>query len=247
MHVMTRAFAARALAFPVSTVASLGTTALVIRTTGAEVYAAIMLGGTIFTLMPFADLGAGALIVNTFARPRSPRAGRRGVSPRVFRLLLMSALVVGVIGWLGTSAWSWASLLGMPGSGHVVDLATAWVVTLFALSIPLSIGNRMLVGSGRAAVAILLAPVGSIVALLLSWLISSVGRGPAGWQLVCAGLRASCGTSRERSWPAGLSASFGFPSSRGAFYLCADVSNHGYITIRDELSSNYPIALIDRC
>lgn len=181
---MLRAFAARGLAFPISMLASLATTALIIRVAGAELYAVVMLVASLFTLMPFADLGAGAVIVNAFARSGATLDDRRRASSKVFRMLMVSAAVLVTVGWLGTSAWSWGSLLGIPDPDSMVSRATAAGLSLFALSVPLSLGNRMLVGSGRAALAILMAPVTSVVALGLSWAVASMSLSPLLFSLV---------------------------------------------------------------
>jgi O-antigen/teichoic acid export membrane protein len=130
-----------------------------------------MLVASLFMLMQFVDLGTGAVVVNAFSEPGNTPELRANVAARVVRVLVASSTAVAVVGWLGTFAWSWSEILGVTGDTRTTDLATAVSITVFALSIPPSIGTRLLVGCGRADLSILIAPLGSVASLATGWLL----------------------------------------------------------------------------
>src|ERR1022692_2441014 len=77
---------AKGATFPLTALASLGSSFLIIRATDAGLYARILLLGTLFQLIPFADLGVGAAVTN-----------RAGASvTRVDRHKLMSTLIAAI-------------------------------------------------------------------------------------------------------------------------------------------------------
>jgi O-antigen/teichoic acid export membrane protein len=146
------------------------TSRLIISSYGVDAYAQYGLLGTLPALMPFADLGISAAVLNVIAGsadPRSDLAVRR-VLTSALRIMLCSgaviaaaAVLVGLLGW-------WPAVLGdglQPGGGAVAT----WCVVLFGLALPLSIGPRTLVGLGRNPVQI------ATQALVSPFMIGSVG------------------------------------------------------------------------
>lgn len=168
--IVKKSLLARVSTFPVSAIASFVLTGLIIRETGAITYGVVMLIANLFMMMPFADLGTGAVVLNAFSEHGRDRDYRLAVAAKVWRTLWYSAVVVGLAAFSGVSIWSWSHALGVELSNSSdVDLATAASLTLFALSVPASLGIKLLVGTGRSHVAQVLGPVGSVVSLILGW------------------------------------------------------------------------------
>lgn len=142
--------AAKILVMGVSGVLGILTSRLIIAEFGTDAYAQYGLLATIPTLLPFADLGIAAVVINAVAESKDPSrddAVRRTVVT-AFRILLVSSSVLVAVGAVITLAGWWPALLGdglMPGSEFVPFLCLA----LFGLVLPLTVGQRILVGLGR--------------------------------------------------------------------------------------------------
>jgi O-antigen/teichoic acid export membrane protein len=131
------------------------TSRMILSTYGVEAYAQYGLLASLPALVPFADLGIAAVVLNTVAASADPRNDDkvRRTLTTAFRILLVSgpliallALAVTVLGW-------WPALLGngvAPDSGLVVLACT----TVFGLALPLAIGQRVLVATGRTGTQI---------------------------------------------------------------------------------------------
>ena len=178
-----RSAGVRLLVLPVSAVLGIVVTRLVIENYGPGAFAQYGLLVGIAALLPFADLGVSAAVMNVVAaadRPGSDDAVRR-VLVTAIRVLLGSAAVLAVLAGGITALGLWPALLGpglLPGSGPAVALAC---VLLIAVTMPLGIGQRLLAGLGRNHVSIgvlgLQTPlVLAVLALLLWW---DVPAGPA--------------------------------------------------------------------
>ena len=147
---------------------------LIIGHFGAEAYAQYGLLAGIRNLLPFADLGIGAVVLNAIAASGDPRRDEkvRRTITSAFRVLTVSgiviaaaAVVIQLFGW-------WPVLLGnglTPGG----DIMAAACLAIFGLSLPLGMGARVLIGLGRNAqqtvLAGLVSPVflGGVLALTL--------------------------------------------------------------------------------
>lgn len=133
---------------------SIVSTRLIIGHFGVAVYAEYGLLVSIASLMPFADLGLGAAIMNAVAEAESPDARRVGrVLLSAIRLLSLSAVVIVGVGAVITVGGWWPRLLGdglLPGGG----LAALACAVLFALRLPLGVGQRLLNGLGLSHVQI---------------------------------------------------------------------------------------------
>lgn len=165
----------RLLVLPVSAVLGIVLTRLVIEEWGTGAFAQYGLLVSLGALLPFADLGLSAAVVNAVAGSPDPAEDPhvRGVLVTTVRVLLVSATVLSVlvlgIGWAG----AWPSLLGpglLPGSG---SLAATLCFLLIALALPFGIGQRLLTGLGRNHVSIaiggLQTPLLLSVVALLAW------------------------------------------------------------------------------
>ena len=98
----------------VSGVFGLVNTSLIIRYFGADAFAQYGLLATFPTLMPFTDLGIGAVILNTVASSTDPAHDsvvRRTITTAV-RVLLGSALVISTVGIVILLLGASPSLLG---------------------------------------------------------------------------------------------------------------------------------------
>ena len=113
---------AKVVVMGVSGVFGLVNTSLIIRHFGADAFAQYGLLATFPTLMPFTDLGIGAVILNTVASSNDPAHDstvRRTITTAV-RVLLGSALVISTVGVVILLLGAWPGLLGgklMEGGG----------------------------------------------------------------------------------------------------------------------------------
>lgn len=163
---MTGAAAARAITLPITAISTLVATAMIIGYGGSVAYAAIAVAATIPQLLPYADLGVGAGVVN--ATTESAEASRHAVAASL-RVVLISAFVVAFVGGSGATFFSWASILNLQASGvSHLDLAMSLAIILFAVAMPLSLGQRILTGLGRNATGIYIASSAPVVALALT-------------------------------------------------------------------------------
>ncbi|WP_235984977.1 lipopolysaccharide biosynthesis protein [Actinomyces trachealis] len=131
-------------------------TRLIISHFGADAYAQYGLLATFPNLIPFADLGIGAVVINAVSSSEDlPRdAQLRRTLTTAMRVLLGSALVIASIGVAVGLLGLWPTLLGtklMPGGGLTATLC----LLVYATALPLTIGQRIVVGMGRAATQVL--------------------------------------------------------------------------------------------
>lgn len=145
------------LVLPVSAVLGILVTRLVIDNYGTAAFAQYGLLVGIGTLLPFADLGMAAAVVNAVAVSQDVRRDDRlrRVIVTATRVLLGSAAVLTLVALGITILGLWPVLLGeglVPGSGALVAMAC---VILIALGLPVGIGQRVLAGLGKNHVAIL--------------------------------------------------------------------------------------------
>ena len=124
------------------------TSRLIIANFGTDAYAQYGLLTTLPALLPFADLGIAAIVINAVAGSDSVRSDEyvRRVIVTAFRILLVSgtvfvvaAVALYLLGW-------WPLLLGdglLPDGG---SLAAAACLAIFGLVLPLTVGQRILVG-----------------------------------------------------------------------------------------------------
>ncbi|MGO4491886.1 polysaccharide biosynthesis protein [Arthrobacter sp. 2YAF22_2] len=157
------------------------TSQLIIAHFGTDAYAQYGLLSSIPSLLPFADLGIAAVVINAVAGSSKPKSDEYvlGAILTAMRILLVSGLIFIVISfavyWLG---W-WPAILGnglLPGDGAVAACAC---LALFGLALPLSIGQRILVGLERTNVQVMSQIV--VAPLILTAVLVTVGiAAPAG-------------------------------------------------------------------
>ena len=149
--------AARMLVLPISAVLGIFVTRLIIDNYGQASYAQYMLLVGIVTLIPFADLGISASIMNAVAGANDPRTdGRlRGTLVTAMRILAGSASTLILISVILTVSGSWEALLGeglMQPSGN---LAAGLCLVVLALAMLVGYGQRILIGLGLNFLSVL--------------------------------------------------------------------------------------------
>lgn len=152
-----RSAGAKLLVMGVSGLVSIVSIRLVLGHYGVEAYAQYGLLVSIAALLPFADLGMGAAVLNSVAGSDDPARDDhvRRTLVGVYRVVALSGLLLAAVGVLVTLAGGWPVLLGdglLPGSGPAAALAC---VVLFCLTLPLAVGQRILTALGRNHVRIL--------------------------------------------------------------------------------------------
>ncbi len=158
---------ARLVVLAVSTGLGIVVTRLVIENFGIDAYAQYMLLVGVIALVPFADLGISAAIVNTVAGSENPRSDAhvRGVLVTCLRILAGSMAVVLLLTAAITLTGSWADLLG---DGLIADTgpaAATGCMVVFATTLSIGYGQRILIALGRNHVVILLGLVQTPVVL----------------------------------------------------------------------------------
>ncbi len=122
---------------------------------GTDAYAQYGLLASLPALLPFADLGIAAVVVNAVAQSKDVHRDEvllRSITS-AFRVLLGSAAVISLVALVITLAGWWPALLGeglLPGGGYAVMACLA----LFCVALPLTVGPRILVGLGRTTTQI---------------------------------------------------------------------------------------------
>ncbi|MDD9350337.1 MAG: hypothetical protein PV363_16240, partial [Mumia sp.] len=126
------------------------TSRLILQYFGVEAYAQYGLLNGVRLLLPFADLGIGAVIINAIAQSPDARRDREVLATltTALRYLTISGVVITVLSLLFLSLGWWPTLLGgalLPGGDVVAMLCLA----VFGLSLPLGLGVRILIGLGK--------------------------------------------------------------------------------------------------
>lgn len=166
---------ARALGLPVTALAAALTTFLIVDSRGAAAYGYVMLVGLLFQLIPFADLGMGAAVTTTVALSgrSEPDQERSDKTIRAaFWLLVASGCVVVLLALVLSAGSAWGHLLQLP-TELVEDAQWSLLITFvpFAVSLPLGIGQRMLLGLGKNHYVNMISVGGPIIALGATWLL----------------------------------------------------------------------------
>lgn len=139
----------KAAVLGVSGVLALFTTHLILRHFGVAAYAQYGLLASMTALIPFADLGMSAAVINIVAGSSSPRTDEqvRLTLLSALRVLIVSAAVIAGIAVVISVAGLWPVILGkglLPGGG----IAALACVLVFAVTLPMGIGQRILTGLG---------------------------------------------------------------------------------------------------
>jgi O-antigen/teichoic acid export membrane protein len=166
---VVRGWTARFLTLPLTAVASFGATAVAVNAVGATAYGYVALIATITALLPFADLGLGSTVQTASAVAADPATDPEfdGHLLSAIRLLFLSAAVL-IIGSTAAGLWGvWRPALHVPArAGIDPNVVAPLVVAAFAIALPFSIGQRILLGRSRTELAVGLSASASLFALL---------------------------------------------------------------------------------
>lgn len=164
---VVRSAGVRVLALPLSAVLGILITRVIVENYGKDAYAQYGLLVAIGALLPFADMGMSAAIMNAVGGSGDPgRDGHvRSVLITSIRVLIASgsAIVVAAILISVLGLWPW--LLGdglLPGSG---PLAAGLCLALIGITLPVAFGQRVLTGLHKNHVMIALNALQSPIVL----------------------------------------------------------------------------------
>ncbi|OZC83653.1 hypothetical protein CH254_22235 [Rhodococcus sp. 06-412-2C] len=154
---------------PVVALAGLISTGLVIRATGPATYGLVALVATIGLLLPFADLGIGAVVTSATSRSRNPGSDVYAleVIRRSYRVLSQVSLVVIGLAVVVMVFDGWGTLIGLT-TGPQDRLVITVAVALFGLTIPAGLGLRILIGVDRTQLAVVVMVSNSLFALIVT-------------------------------------------------------------------------------
>lgn len=143
---------------PIGVVVGLLITRLVITHFGEAAYGQYGLLVGLGSLLPFADLGLSAAILNAVASTRTPGQDQRVRLTMVsaFRLMAISAVVIGLIAATITVLGGWRVLLGKGLDFGNGSLAAGVCLALIGINVPFGVGQRILNGLSRNHVTIVL-------------------------------------------------------------------------------------------
>ena len=183
---MVASGAVRALLLPLSAVLTLGTSKLLVDAVGATAYGAVIFVGTLFQLLPFADLGVGAAVTRAVAASHDPRSDPfvHAVLRRSVRILLVSGIVLGLVATGLGLAGVWGSVLGLSGQVEHPELTATLTIVIFGLGLPLALGQRVLLGVHKNHLGVAAGAVQPVVAFGLTVLLWATGGPPAAYVLV---------------------------------------------------------------
>jgi O-antigen/teichoic acid export membrane protein len=141
---------AKVFVMGVSGILGLFTTRLIIEHFGTDAYAQYGLLTSFPSLLPFADLGMAAVVINAVAGADDVRTDRylRNAITTAFRILIGAGVVIGLAGLLISVLDLWPTLLG---EGLTAGGANAAFLCLlvFGLVLPMTVGQRVMVGLRR--------------------------------------------------------------------------------------------------
>lgn len=147
---------------------------------GVGAYAQYGLLASLPALVPFADLGIAAVVLNAIAGSKDPRRDDHVLRTVVtaFRILLISGPIIALVALTISLLGLWPTLLGngLLPDGGVTALICA---VIFGLALPLTVGQRILIGIGRNATQVaaqtIVAPFIFLSVLVTVWLALPVG------------------------------------------------------------------------
>lgn len=177
---LTGVAGAKVIVMGISGLLGIITSRIIIQNFGIDAYAQYGLLTALPSLIPFADLGIAAIVFNVIAGSEDPKHDEnvRRTVVTAFRIMLITGpliiLVAVVISLLGL----WPAILGnglIEGGG----IAALLCATVFGLVLPLTVGQRILVGLGKTqtqvATQLVIAPF-----ILLSIVVLIALNAPAG-------------------------------------------------------------------
>ncbi|MEU4361793.1 polysaccharide biosynthesis protein [Promicromonospora sp. NPDC023987] len=163
------------------------TARMIIEQFGVAQYAQYGLLASLPALIPFADLGMAAVVVNVLAS--SDRASTDPVVRRTltsaFRVLVCSGLTIAAVGvLLGVLGW-WPVVLG-PGLLEGGAVTATVCITILGLALPCGVGARILVGLGRNPLQTAIGGLAAPLVMAGVFVILAVGNGSGSFLAVAS-------------------------------------------------------------
>lgn len=176
------AAAARIGTLPITAAGALAFTAVAIGYGGPQEFAAITLIGTLFLLVPFSDMGLGAVVINVVATRGQSDSTERAAQATVWRVitrLSVVSLVLVAVNLCLAIGGLWRPLLGLD---HLDRIEADWIIFCallpIALSVPFGVGQRILVGLQRTHLASLYMAIVPVVGLGAAGVVVWLGFNP---------------------------------------------------------------------
>lgn len=174
---MIRALLARALTTITSALFGVFTARLILGEAGVEYYAAYSLITTLPALLQFTDLGSGAALVNVIAASPDPEHDHEVevTITSVGRVMVGFATVVMVLSVILFASGSLERMLGDMGALPNAPLAAFVSLAAFAVSIPLGVWQRVLLGLRRNHQTVLIQGMAGPINFAVVWCILQLG------------------------------------------------------------------------
>lgn len=178
----------RVVGTPIIAIIALLNTAIIVQQSGDVVFGLVSLVSTLSLLMPFADLGIGAVVTNACSTegPLADNGAALATVQRAFRLLTLVAIGLSGVSLVIMTTDSWGPLLGAT-SGPADRYAVTATVVLIAVSVPAGIGLRILVGLDQNHLAVVLSMCNALFTLLITVALMAVGVDPIWFAVSGAG------------------------------------------------------------
>lgn len=177
---MFQGVSARVLTMPTNALFAFLTAHTVIVGFGTQAYSQYGLLVSVLSMLPFLDLGLGAIIVNAIGSSEHPRQDVhvRHVIARVLKLLIVVAFILLMVGAAVQVFGLWHLLLGQAAAdeGFAIAATVCWLA--FSISLPAGIGSRILLGLGKNHVNIVCQSVQPPLTCLVVWITSIVSAEP---------------------------------------------------------------------
>ncbi|GAA1460724.1 lipopolysaccharide biosynthesis protein [Williamsia maris] len=166
----------RILGTPVIALAGIVAAGIVIRATGETTYGLVTLVSTVGLLLPFADLGIGAVAMNAVSTTRTPASDDHvlDVVRAAFRSLAVVAVVITLLALIVMAFDQWHTIIGL-STGSQDRWAITVAVVVFAWTIPAGIGVRLLIGHDKNELAVVSFMANSILGLGITVVMYQLG------------------------------------------------------------------------
>lgn len=194
---------ARIISLPIGAICIALTAYVSIRYVGDETYGYVNLVAFLFLLIPFADFGLGVIVVNVMSRSPAgvpPTPDQLQTIWRVLVRLAAIALLLCSISTLIGILRGWTKLLNLPTNLIDADLATTLALSIFFLAIPVSIGQKILIGISRVSEMTIISLTAPILTTLLTVIMVTLGAPPM--YLAVAPAAGTLGTNVFLTWRA---------------------------------------------
>lgn len=160
--------AARGLVLPLTGLATVLSSRIVVEATGTVGFAWFSLLITLPLLIPISDFGIASVLTDVIARHGTSSQVFRDVARRaIFWLCLIASAAISGGAVLALNGL-WSQILGLP-SGVGTELACLALTTSMAIGIPLGAGQRILLGLGKQSTSTVILGAGGLISLGLVW------------------------------------------------------------------------------